>query len=197
MAAVLHPLALLCLVCAAWALEPGQPAPAVLLPSAAGASWSLADQRGRWVVLEWVNFDCPFVQKHYRSGSMQRLQRTYREKGVVWASICSSAPGKQGSFAGETLEARLAEERWSASAYLIDADGQVGRAYDARTTPQLVVIDPAGTVVYWGAIDSVRSTDPADIPAAVNHLAAALDASLAGQAVPVPAIKPYGCSVKY
>lgn len=175
----------------------GQAAPAFTLTDATGAQVSLADHAGSVVVLEWVNFDCPFVKKHYRSGNMQALQQRYAAQGVVWLAVCSSAPGKQGHFAGDALTSRIASEQFAGAHYLIDADGATGRAYGALTTPHMYVIDAAGNLAYHGAIDSVRSANPADIPSATNHVAEALDAVIAGNAVPTPATRAYGCSVKY
>lgn len=179
------------------AAETGSPAPMFTLPAADGSTVGLAAQQGKYVVLEWVNFDCPFVQKHYGSENIPKLQRDYRAQDVVWLSICSSAPGKQGHFAGEALDQRLAAEGWSGSAYLIDADGSVGKAYDAKTTPQIFIIDPAGTLIYQGGIDSIRSAEIADIAQAVNYVQEALGAAMAGDPVPNPVTKSYGCSVKY
>jgi peroxiredoxin len=194
-------LALLALMATALAaadpVPPGAPAPAFTLSSATGASVSLASFAGKTVVLEWVNFDCPFVKKHYSQGAMPALQTEAAAQGVVWLSICSSAPGKQGHFAGEALTARIAAEKAAPAQYLIDADGAVGKAYGATTTPQMVVIDAAGVVRYHGAIDSIRSTDVADVAKAENHVRAALADLAAGRAVATPQTKSYGCGVKY
>ncbi|MCS6970700.1 MAG: thioredoxin family protein [Planctomycetota bacterium] len=198
-----HPLrwlALLALAAVVLALEPitpGTPAPAFTLPNAQGASVSLADFAGKIVVLEWVNFDCPFVRKFYRSGTMQELQREAAAQGVIWLSICSSAPGQQGYFAGKALLDRIAAERAAPTHYLIDADGTVGRAYGARTTPQFVIIDREGVVRYSGAIDSIRSADPSDIPKAKNYVRNGLRELIAGQPLSDALTPPYGCSVKY
>ena len=178
-------------------VPPGAPAPAFTLTSATGTSVSLASFAGKTVVLEWVNFDCPFVKKHYGAGAMQALQAEAAAQGVVWLSICSSAPGKQGHFAGEALTARLAAEKAAPTHYLIDADGAAGKAYGAATTPQMVVIDGAGMVRYHGAIDSIRSTEAADVAKAQNHVRAALADLAAGRAVATPQTKSYGCGVKY
>jgi peroxiredoxin len=194
-------LALLVLMATALAaadpVPPGAPAPAFTLTSATGSSVSLASFAGKTVVLEWVNFDCPFVKKHYTQGAMPALQAEAAAQGVVWLSICSSAPGKQGHFAGEVLTARLAAEKAAPTHYLIDAEGVVGKAYGATTTPQMVVIDGAGVVRYHGAIDSIRSTDAADVAKAENHVRAALADLAAGRAVATPQTKSYGCGVKY
>lgn len=173
------------------------PAPAFTLKDSNGKEHSLEDFKGKYVVLEWVNYDCPFVRKHYRSGNMQKLQTAYTDKDVVWLSICSSAPGKQGHFEGEDLTARIAEEKAVPTAYLVDADGSVGKEYDAKTTPHMYVINPEGVLIYAGAIDDKASTDVDDVRGAKNHVAAALDAAMAGKTIAVKSSKPYGCSVKY
>lgn len=179
-------------------VPPGAKAPPFTLPSATGGTVSLSAHAGKTVVLEWVNYDCPFVKKHYQgSGNMPKLQAEATAAGVVWLSICSSAPGKQGHFAGADLTARIASEKAVPTAYLIDADGAVGKAYGAATTPQIVIVDKDGVVRYHGAIDSVRSTDPADIATATNYVSAALADLAAGRPVATAQTKSYGCGVKY
>lgn len=179
-------------------VENGAKAPTFSLPDVDGKIHSLAEAAGKWVVLEWTNYDCPFVRKHYDSGNMQDLQRTYTEKGVIWWSICSSAPGKQGHLPPGTWKERMAAQKVAATAVLLDPTGEVGRLYEAKTTPQLFVINPEGVVVYQGAIDSIRSTDPADVAKAVPHIRQVLEAGLAGKPIPEPTRTiPYGCSVKY
>ncbi len=175
----------------------GQPAPAFSLEDSTGKSRSLAEFKGKTVVLEWVNFDCPFVKKHYGSGNMQKLQKTYTGKGVVWLSINSSAAGKEGHLTAATAEPALRERGAAPSALLLDGAGRVGRLYGAKTTPHMFVIDAQGTLVYAGAIDDTPSTDQADIAKAHNYLAAAVDAVLAGKPVATASSQPYGCSVKY
>lgn len=177
--------------------EIGQPAPDFTLNDASGKSHSLASLKGKYVVLEWVNFGCPFVKKHYESGNMQKLQKDAADKGVVWLSICSSAPGKQGHLAGDEAEAAVKRSDSAASAYLIDDKGEVGRKYEARTTPEMFVINPEGILIYKGAIDDRPTPSPADIEGAKNHVTAALAEALAGQPVTTASTKPYGCSVKY
>ncbi len=149
------------------------------------------------MVLEWINFDCPFVGKHYRSGHMQKLQKKYAEKDVVWLAICSSAPGKQGHYKPKEIKSRLKELEAAPTAYLTDEDGTVGRMYGAKTTPHMFIIDPEGKLIYAGGIDDIRSTDVEDLEKAENYVAAALDAALAGQEIEHKTTKPYGCSVKY
>lgn len=175
----------------------GEDAPEFSLNNAEGKEISLSDYSGKYVVLEWVNFDCPFVKKHYRSNNMQGLQATYTEKDVVWLSICSSAPGKQGFFADEELALRIKEEKSGATSYLVDADGIVGRLYEAKTTPHIFIIDPEGVLVYAGAIDDVKSTKAEDIEGAVNYVQTTLDAALANKVIEISSTKSYGCAVKY
>jgi len=177
--------------------SPGSPAPAFTLPDAAGKSHSLADFKGKYVVLEWVNFGCPFVRKHYDSGNMQSLQKTYTGKGIVWLSICSSAPAKQGYSEGKNLLERIAEEKSAATAYLVDKEGIVGHAYGAKTTPHMFIINPEGMLIYAGGIDDKPSTDRKDITTTANYVREALDAALAGKPVTTATSRPYGCSVKY
>lgn len=172
-------------------------APDFELQGADGKTYKLSDFKGKHVVLEWVNFGCPFVRKHYDSGNMQQLQQTYTDSGVVWLSIVSSAPGKQGFYEGEALQTQLKNEGVAHTAYLIDADGKVGKLYDARTTPHMYVISPEGKLVYAGGIDNIRSADVADIPKAINYVAQALNGILLGQEVTQKTSPPYGCSVKY
>ncbi len=174
----------------------GQPVPSFTLPDANGRSVSLADFRGRTVVLEWNNPGCPFVKKQYASGNMQRTQAAAAKDGVVWLTINSSAPGKQGHMNGDEARAFVAESGARPAAYLLDPRGQVGRAYGARTTPHMYVINDAGTLVYAGAIDNTEGSDRTDIEVR-NHVLAALSELKAGKPVSVPTSRPYGCSVKY
>jgi peroxiredoxin len=176
---------------------PGKPAPEFTLTDTTGTAHSLSDFEGKYVVLEWTNYDCPFVRKHYGSGNMQKLQKEYTGKGAVWLSICSSAPGKQGHYAPEQWGKLIADREAKPTAVLLDADGKVGRAYGAKTTPHVFVIGPDGVVLYAGAIDSVRSANPADIADAENYVRSALDAVMADKPVSTPSTAPYGCSVKY
>ena len=175
----------------------GQPAPAFTLTDTKGTTHSLADFAGKTVVLEWFNHECPFVKKHYGAGNMQRQQAAATGKGVVWLTINSSAPGKQGHVNAEQANAILAEWKSSPTAFLLDHDGTVGRAYGAKTTPHMYVIDGAGVLRYNGAIDSNPSADPADIPGATQYVEAALGDLAANRAVARGTTQPYGCSVKY
>lgn len=178
-------------------VEIGKPAPDFTLAGCNGQSVSLSAQKGKVVVLEWVNYGCPFVAKHYDSGNMQKLQKEAADKGVVWFSICSSAPGKQGHMAAADAAKACAEKKTSAAAYLLDEDGAVGKLYGAKRTPEMYVIDANGVLVYHGAIDDKSSTDPKDIAGAKNHVMAAIDDLLAGKSVATPKTTVYGCGVKY
>ena len=175
----------------------GEAAPDFSLPDSAGKEHRLADYKGKHVVLEWINYGCPFVRKHYQDGAMQALQKKYTGKGAVWLAICSSAPGKQGHFNAAEIAKQNQDNSFSATAYLVDADGKVGKMFGARRTPHMFVVDPEGKVVYQGAIDSISSADAADVSKAENYVAQCLDACLAGRPSPVETTKPYGCSVKY
>ncbi len=177
--------------------EVGKPAPEFTLTDSNGKSHNLSDFKGKVVVLEWLNHGCPFVQKHYDGGNMQGLQKKYAGEGVVWLSIVSSAPGKQGHMSPEETNKTKAEKNSAATAVLLDEDGKVGRLYNAKVTPELFVINKEGVLVYAGAIDDKKSTDAADVAGAKNHVAAALDETLAGKPVSVPTTTAYGCSVKY
>ena len=175
----------------------GQPAPDFKTTDANGKLVSLADFKGRTVVLEWNNPDCPTVQKHYGSGNMQKTQAAAARDGAVWLTVNSGAPGNQGHMSGAEAKAYVAEAGARPTAYLLDPSGVVGKAYDAKTTPQMYVVDKAGTLVYAGGIDDKPTTNPADIEGARNHVLAALSELKAGKAVSVATSRPYGCSVKY
>lgn len=175
----------------------GQPAPAFSATDSNGKTHSLADYKGKFVVMEWTNNDCPFVKKHYSSNNMQTLQKTYGEKGVVWLSVISSAPGKQGHVDGKGANELTQSRGASPAAVLLDSDGSVGKAFGARTTPHMFIINPEGALIYAGAIDSNDSADPADISSAQNYVVAALGDAMANKPVTTPVTRPYGCSVKY
>lgn len=175
----------------------GQPAPAFSAVDSNGKTVSLADFKGRPVVLEWSNDGCPFVKKHYGSGNMQALQKTYTAKNVVWLTVISSAPGQQGHVDGAAANKLSADRGAAPSAVLLDESGAVGRLYDAKTTPHLFVVDARGVLAYAGGIDSIPTADAADIAKATPYLKLAVDEVLAGKPVMTPATKPYGCSVKY
>ena len=174
----------------------GQPAPAFTLQDVDGKAVNLADYRGKTVVLEWHNFGCPFVKKHYGAGNMQALQKKYGAD-VVWLTVNSTNTGSPDYAEPAAVKARLQQERAAPTAYLMDAPGNTGRAFGAKTTPHMYIIDRSGTVVYNGAIDDKRSADPADIKSAKNYVSAALDEMKAGKPVSVASTTPYGCSVHY
>ena len=178
-------------------LQPAEAAPDFILLDTYDQQHALSDYAGQWVVLEWLNYDCPFVRKHYNGNNMQALQEQYTGAGVVWLSIVSSAPGRQGNFSNEEMNARTAEFGGYQTAVLLDADGTVGHAYGALTTPHMFVISPDQEIVYNGAIDDRPSPDPATLDGATNYVAGALDAAMADQVVSPTATQPYGCSVKY
>lgn len=175
----------------------GQPAPDFTAKTAKGESVSLADFKGKTVVLEWINSECPFVKKHYASGNLPKLQETYTAKGVVWLTINSAAEGKQGYFPPAQMGETAAKLGNKASHILIDSDGKIGRAYAAKVTPHLFIINQDGMLAYDGAIDSKATTKTEDIATAEPLFANALDAVLAGKEVPNPKNQPYGCGVKY
>lgn len=175
----------------------GSPAPDFTVTDSRGKTHTLSQYRGRHVVLEWTNHECPFVVKHYKSGNMQSLQKQAAGKDVVWLTVISSAPGKQGHVSGAKADELTATRGAAPAAVLFDPDGKVGRMYDARTTPHMYLINPEGTLVYAGGIDSIPSTDTADIPKATPYVKVALEEALAGKPVSDPVTRPYGCSVKY
>jgi hypothetical protein len=175
----------------------GKAAPEFSAPDTTGATRSLSAYKGKFVVLEWVNFECPFVGKHYGSGHMQKLQKDYTGKGVVWLSVNSSTAGSQGYYASDKVNALLKQKGAAPTAYLLDTAGSVGRAYGARTTPHMFIVDPQGTLIYAGGIDDTPSTDQADIATAKNYVSKALDEALAGKPVTTASSQAYGCSVKY
>jgi peroxiredoxin len=175
----------------------GEPAPSFSAPDILGKTVRLGDYAGKIVVLEWTNDGCPFVGKHYDSGNMQALQQKYTAAGVVWLTIASSAPGEQGYVTPADAKSDLARWRAAPTDFLLDPEGVVGRLYDARATPHMVVIDRSGRVAYMGAIDDTPSTRLADVRTAHNYVAAALDAIAAGQPVAVTSTRAYGCSIKY
>jgi len=179
------------------AIEPGDEAPGFTLKNTKGEEVSLSDYEGKLVVLEWFNYDCPFVKKHYHSGNLPKLQETYTGKDVVWLSINSSAEGKQGHLPASEMAARCAKEGNKASAVLLDPSGKVGKSYGAKTTPHLYVITTEGKIAYMGGIDDKKDANPESIAGATNYVAAALDSLLAGEEVEVKQAQPYGCGVKY
>ncbi len=179
------------------ALVPGSQAPDFKGTDSNGVAHSLAQYRGKYVVLEWANKGCPYDQKHYLSGNMEALQRQWTGKGVVWLSVLSSAPGEQGNVTAAEENQYLKQVKASPTAALLDPSGTIGRMYEAKTTPHIFVIDPQGKLIYQGAIDDKPTTDLADVKGARNYLNEALDAAMAGKPVPTASTRPYGCSVKY
>lgn len=182
---------------AAAAPEPNKPAPTFSGRTTDGRTLSLADLKGKMVVLEWTNHDCPYVRKHYDSSNMQSLQSTLTDEGVVWLTIISSAPDKQGHVSAEDAD-RLTEERGAAPSHVIlDPQGAIGRLYDAKTTPHMFLIDEEGMVRYMGAIDDKPSSRPSTLAGARNYVMAAYQAVKAGRLPEEQVTRPYGCSVKY
>lgn len=179
------------------AVKADSQAPDFALTNVQGDSIKLADFKGKYVILEWTNHLCPYVQKHYDSGNMQALQQKYTADDVVWLSIISSAPGKQGHVSSDKAQSLTTERKANPSQVLFDTDGKVGKLYGAKTTPHMYVIDPQGILRYAGAIDSIKSANPADIGKATNYVDAAMSALKSGQEVAERMTVPYGCSVKY
>jgi len=175
----------------------GKPAPNFKANDVNGRVVSLSDFKGKTVVLEWNNPECPFVRKHYDSGNMQKTQAAAKKDGVVWLSINSSAPGKQGHMDGAKAKSVLAANKAQPTAYLLDPKGVVGKGYDAKTTPHMYIVNPAGNLVYMGGIDDKPTRSKDDIPGARNHVLSALSELKAGKPVSVPTTRPYGCAVKY
>ncbi|BBM00282.1 thioredoxin family protein [Microbulbifer sp. GL-2] len=180
------------------AAVPGEKAPDFSVIDAQGDKSSLTDFTGQWLVIEWFNKDCPYVKKHYGSGNMQSLQKKYTDQGVKWLTVISSAEGKQGYLAPDrALKVAKSHNLNASRPFLLDTGGDMGRAYGAKTTPHMFVINPQGTVVYAGAIDDNDSASPAVIASSHNYVSAALDASLKGEAISRASSRAYGCSVKY
>ncbi len=179
------------------AVPVGNQAPDFSLPDTYRKTVRLSDFKGKYVVLEWYNPDCPFVGKHYGSGNMQNLQKEFTSKGVVWLTIDSSAPGMQGNYQADQLNQISKKVGAARTALLLDSDGKVGREFGAKTTPDMYIIDPKGVLVYEGAIDNKRSTDIEDVKTATNYVRVALESAMAGKPVKTTTTQPYGCSVKY
>lgn len=181
----------------AYALKIDEMAPEFELKNSSGKAVKLSDYKGKTVVLEWINHECPYVQKHYNSGNMQELQKKSTTEGIIWLSINSAAPGKQGYLQGGEVDRVTKDKKANPTQVLIDSNGKVGKAYDAKTTPHMYVIDPTGKLVYMGAIDDKATTDVADIKGATNYVVAALDALKKNEPVKTTVTKAYGCAVKY
>ena len=178
-------------------LRVGEPAPDFEGVDTSGHVQRLADYRGKIVVLEWTNHDCPFVRKHYSAGNMQEQQREAAAHGVVWLSVISSAPGKQGHVSPEEADVLTRNRNAQPHAVILDSEGKIGHAYTAKTTPHMFIIDAAGKLVYMGGIDSISSANPDDIPMATQYVRVALQELAAGKSISTAVTKPYGCSVKY
>jgi len=177
--------------------EIGAPAPTFTLPDTRAVEHSLEQYRGKWVVLEWTNYGCPYVNKHYRSGNIPGQQQKWRDRDVVWLAIVSSAPGEQGYYPGPAMDAQSERMGSNATAVLLDPAGTVGRMYDARTTPHMFVIDPQGTLVYMGGIDNVPTPRESDLARATQLVDVALEEATSGRPITTPTSRPYGCNVKY
>ena len=175
----------------------GQAAPDFTAKTSTDKTVRLSNYIGKYIVLEWHNNGCPYVGKHYNSGNMQRLQKQWTGQNVVWFTIISSAPGKQGYVTAGEENAYLAKMQAAPTAALLDPSGEIGHLYDAKTSPHMVVINQQGVVIYDGAIDDKPTTDVSDIAGAINYVNAALEQAMAGKQVETPTTRPYGCSVKY
>jgi len=175
----------------------GQPSPEWSLKDTSGKTRSLADYQGKVVVLEWTNNQCPFVKKHYRTGNMQATQKYATDNGAVWFSVISSAPGSQGYVTAEQGASIAKEEKSKATDVLLDPEGTVGHEFQAKTTPDIMIIDKSGTLVYSGGIDDKATTDDDDIKTAHNYVKAALAEVFSGKSVTTATSQPYGCGIKY
>ena len=175
----------------------GQPAPDFTGVDSNGNKHTLSQYKGKTVVLEWTNHDCPYVKKHYNSGNMQKLQQQATADGVVWLSVISSKPGKQGHVSGAKANKLTQSRNAAPTAVILDETSEIGLLYGAKTTPHMYIIDKTGQLVYMGGIDSIPSSDEADIAVAKNYVRAALDAMTAGKTIEDSITRPYGCSVKY
>ena len=198
---ILFPITIALILCAAplliAAAKVGDAAPDFTATASSGKTYRLSSNLGKYVVLEWHNNGCPYVGKQYNSGNMQRLQKQWTGQGVVWFTILSSAPGKQGYLTASDENNYLTKMQAAPTAALLDPTGEIGHLYDAKTSPQMVVINPQGVVIYSGAIDDKPTTDLQDVQGATNYVSLALEQAMAGKAVRTPATRPYGCSVKY
>src|SRR5260221_12090929 len=179
------------------AAKVGQSAPDFTVTASNNQTYHLADYRGKFVVLEWHNNGCHYTRKHYESGNMQKLQKQWTSQGVVWFTIISSAPGKQGYVDANGENTYITKMGAAPTAALLDPAGTIGHFYDAKTTPQMIVINPQGVIIYDGAIDNRPREDSKDISGATKYVNQALGQPLAGRRAPPAATRPYGCSVKY
>jgi hypothetical protein len=190
-------LTLAALTLPALAVAPGATAPDFKGTDSNGVQHSLSEYRGKFVVLEWANFGCPYDRKHYLSGSIESQQREWTGKGVIWLSVISSAPGEQGYVTPSEENTYLKAMNAAPTAALLDPTSTIARLYEAKTTPHIFVIDPTGKLIYQGALDDKPTTDQADLKGARNYLNETLTAAMAGKPVSVASTRPYGCSVKY
>jgi hypothetical protein len=175
----------------------GNPAPEFQATDSNGQVHKLSEYRGKFVVLEWHNNGCPYTRKHYESGNMQRLQREWTSRGIIWFTVISSAPGQQGYVTAQQENDYMKQMNAAPTAALLDSQGDLGRLYAAKTTPHMFIINPSGILIYDGAIDSKATADQADIASATNYVTQALEEAMAGKPVGTPTSRPYGCSVKY
>ena len=194
---MLHSLFSFLLVATALAARIGEPAPDFTATDSNGKAQRLSDYKGKYVVLEWHNQGCPYTRKHYESGNMQRLQKEWTGKGVVWFTVISSAPGTQGYVTASAENDYVKKVNATPTAVLLDPDGTVGHLYAAKTTPHMYIIDPKGVLIYNGAIDDHPTADQTDIPVSKNYVSLALGEAMSGKPISDAATRPYGCSVKY
>jgi glutathione peroxidase-family protein len=175
----------------------GSAAPDFSAPDSNGKTQSLSEYKGKYVVLEWFNPECPFVKKHYGGGNMQKLQVEYTGKGVIWLTIDSNAPGSEGNITAEQAKKIMDSWKTKQTALLLDPESKIAKLYGAKNTPNMVIVGPDAKIVYEGAIDSKATPNPADIPSSTNYVKAALDESLGGKPVSNAQTKPYGCHITY
>jgi peroxiredoxin len=180
-----------------WAARVGEKAPDFTATDSQGLAHTLSQYAGKYVVLEWHNNGCPYVRKQYNSGNMQKMQRQWTALGVIWLTVISSAPGKQGYVTADQENAYLKQMNAAPTAALLDPTGALGHLYDAKTSPHMFIIDPSGKLIYDGAIDDQPTPDPASVALAKNYVSQALTEAMAGRPVSVQTSRPYGCSVKY
>ena len=178
-------------------VEVGKPAPDFSGVDSDGNMQTLSQYKGKTVVLEWTNHDCPYVRKHYHSGNMQALQKEATSKGIIWLSIISSAPGKQGHVSAAQANELTKSRNAAPTAVILDESSAIGRLYGAKTTPHMYIINPAGDLVYMGGIDNIASSNEDDIPKATNYVKVALQDLAEGKPIADQVTRPYGCSVKY
>lgn len=189
--------AVLALTLSAAGARVDSPAPVFTGTDIHGHTHKLSDYRGKYVVLEWTNKDCPYTRKQYDSGNMQALQKQWTAKGVVWLTILSSAKGEQGYMTASQENDWITKIHADPTAAILDPTGTIGRAYEAKTTPHMYVIDPTGRLIYEGAIDDHPTTDVSDVPKSKNYVSAALTEAMDGEPIAINHTRPYGCSVKY